>query len=206
MSSPDTDIVWHSHSVDMAARAGLKQQQPTVLWFTGLSGSGKSTLAGALEQRLLQLSCHTYLLDGDNVRHGLCRDLRFSTADRAENLRRVGEVAKLMLDAGLIVLCAFISPQRRERDSIRAGLAAGQFIEVHVATDLAECERRDPKGLYRKARAGEIRDFTGISAPYEPPLQPEVVIDTASGSIDDQVMQMLNYLQACGVVKVAAGQ
>lgn len=110
MSSPDTDIVWHSHSVDMAARAGLKQQQPTVLWFTGLSGSGKSTLAGALEQRLLQLSCHTYLLDGDNVRHGLCRDLRFSTADRAENLRRVGEVAKLMLDAGLIVLCAFISP------------------------------------------------------------------------------------------------
>jgi len=175
-----SNIVWHQHSVDQAARAKLKGQNPVLLWFTGLSGAGKSTLAGALERALFEAGFHTYLLDGDNVRHGLCKDLGFSVADRDENLRRVGEVAKLMVDAGLVVLSAFISPTREERDSIRARFPAGQFIEVHVSTPLSVCEARDPKGLYVKARKGEIAHFTGISSPYEAPLSAELTIDTTA--------------------------
>ncbi len=154
----------------------------------------------ALERALFEAGFHTYLLDGDNVRHGLCKDLGFSAADRDENLRRVGEVAHLMVDAGLLVLSAFISPTRAERDAIRCRFAAGRFIEVHVSTPLAVCEARDPKGLYQKARKGEIRDFTGISAPYEEPLAAELTIDTSKGDLNTQVQALLDYLSALEVI------
>ncbi|BCV52620.1 adenylyl-sulfate kinase [Shewanella algae] len=199
-TQPNADIVWHQHAVDQAARAAQKGQQPVLLWFTGLSGAGKSTLAGALERALFEAGFHTYLLDGDNVRHGLCKDLGFSAADRDENLRRVGEVAHLMVDAGLLVLSAFISPTRAERDAIRCRFAAGRFIEVHVSTPLAVCEARDPKGLYQKARKREIRDFTGISAPYEEPLAAELTIDTSKGDLNTQVQALLDYLSALEVI------
>lgn len=163
----DENIVWHHHMVDKNSRAELKQQKPAVLWFTGLSGSGKSTLAGALEQALASKGYHTYLLDGDNVRHGLCQDLGFSDADRKENIRRVGELCKLMADAGLIVLSAFISPQKKERELVRSLLPEGEFIEVYINASLEVCEQRDPKGLYKKARAGEITNFTGIDSAYK---------------------------------------
>ncbi|NMH65398.1 adenylyl-sulfate kinase [Shewanella salipaludis] len=195
-----TDIVWHQHAIDQAARAGQKGQNPVLLWFTGLSGAGKSTLAGALEHALFAAGFHTYLLDGDNVRHGLCQDLGFSAEDRDENLRRVGEVAKLMVDAGLVVLSAFISPTREERDGIRAKFPHGQFIEVHVSTPIQVCEARDPKGLYLKARSGEIKDFTGISAPYEAPLAAELTIDTSKGDLATQVQALLDYLTAIQVI------
>lgn len=168
------NVVWHRHAVDKAQRATLKQQRPAVLWFTGLSGAGKSTVAGALENRLAALGYHTYLLDGDNVRHGLCSDLGFSEQDRRENIRRIGELAKLMSDAGLIVLTAFISPHRAERQMVRDLLPNGEFLEVYVNTSLDVCEARDPKGLYKKARAGEIRQFTGIDSAYEAPLNPDI--------------------------------
>jgi len=171
-SAKDENIVWHQHSVDKNLRAELKQQKPAVLWFTGLSGAGKSTIAGALETRLAQLGYHTYLLDGDNVRHGLCSDLGFSEQDRRENIRRIGELAKLMADAGLIVLTAFISPHRAERQMVRDLLPESEFMEVYVNTSLEVCEQRDPKGLYKKARAGEIANFTGIDSAYESPLDP----------------------------------
>lgn len=195
-----SNIVWHQHSVDQADRAKLKGQNPVLLWFTGLSGAGKSTLAGALERALFEAGFHTYLLDGDNVRHGLCKELGFSVADRDENLRRVGEVAKLMVDAGLVVLSAFISPTREERDSIRARFPEGQFIEVHVSTPLSICEQRDPKGLYVKARRGEISNFTGISSPYEAPLSAELTIDTSKGDLSSQVSALIDYLTAIGVI------
>ncbi|MGL4711113.1 MAG: adenylyl-sulfate kinase [Shewanella sp.] len=195
-----TNIVWHQHPVDQAARAKQKDQSPVVLWFTGLSGAGKSTLAGALERALFAAGSHTYLLDGDNVRHGLCQDLGFTVEDRDENLRRVGEVAKLMVDAGLVVLSAFISPTREERDGIRARFPAGQFIEIHVSTPLSVCEQRDPKGLYVKARSGEIRHFTGISSPYEAPLAAELTIDTSKGDIANQVVALIDYLTAINVI------
>ncbi|MGR6503461.1 adenylyl-sulfate kinase [Shewanella sp. Koi 1] len=195
-----SNIVWHQHSVDQAARAKLKGQNPVLLWFTGLSGAGKSTLAGALERALFEAGFHTYLLDGDNVRHGLCKDLGFSVADRDENLRRVGEVAKLMVDAGLVVLSAFISPTREERDSIRERFPEGQFIEVHVSTPLSICEQRDPKGLYVKARRGEISNFTGISSPYEAPLSAELTIDTSKGDLASQVRALIDYLTAIEVI------
>lgn len=195
-----SNIVWHQHSVDQAARARLKGQNPVLLWFTGLSGAGKSTLAGALERALFDAGFHTYLLDGDNVRHGLCKDLGFSVVDRDENLRRVGEVAKLMVDAGLVVLSAFISPTREERDSIRTKFPAGQFIEVHVSTPLSVCEARDPKGLYVKARKGEIAHFTGISSPYEAPISAELTIDTSKGDLASQVRALIDYLTAIDVI------
>ncbi|MEQ4530337.1 MAG: adenylyl-sulfate kinase [Mixta sp.] len=177
MASHDENVVWHAHAVTRADRERQHGHQGVVLWFTGLSGSGKSTVAGALEQALHQLGVSTYLLDGDNVRHGLCRDLGFSDADRKENIRRVGEVARLMVDAGLVVLTAFISPHRAERQMVREMLGDGEFIEVFVDTPLAICEARDPKGLYKKARAGELRNFTGIDAVYEAPEQPEIRLD-----------------------------
>lgn len=177
MASHDENVVWHAHAVTRADRERQHGHQGVVLWFTGLSGSGKSTVAGALEQALHQLGVSTYLLDGDNVRHGLCRDLGFSDADRKENIRRVGEVARLMVDAGLVVLTAFISPHRAERQMVREMLGDGGFIEVFVDTPLSICEARDPKGLYKKARAGELRNFTGIDAVYEAPEQPEIRLD-----------------------------
>lgn len=193
-------IVWHQHAIDRAARAALNGHPPLLLWFTGLSGSGKSTLAGALEHELHRRGVRTYLLDGDNVRHGLCSDLGFASADRQENLRRVGEVAKLMVDAGLVVLAAFVSPYRAERDAIRARFADGEFIEVFVDTPLAACEARDPKGLYKKARAGEIRHFTGIDDPYEAPLQPEIRLVNDNLPLAEGVARLLSALQQHGVL------
>ncbi len=194
------DIVWHSHAIDKATRAEQKGHKAFLLWFTGLSGSGKSTIAGALEQELFRRGVHTYLLDGDNVRHGLCKGLGFSAEDRQENLRRVGEAAKLMVDAGLVVLAAFVSPYRADRDAIRALFPDGEFVEVFVDTPLAECEQRDPKGLYKKARAGEIKNFTGIDDPYEAPEQPEVHIHNHGRSIDEVVAELLAQLQARGLL------
>lgn len=194
------NIVWHQHFIDKAARSAQKGHKPALLWFTGLSGSGKSTLAGALEAELMQRGIHTYLLDGDNVRHGLCSDLGFATADRQENLRRVGEVAKLMVDAGLVVLAAFVSPYRAERAAIRARLPEGEFIEVFVDTPLSECELRDPKGLYKKARAGEIKHFTGIDDPYEAPDQADIHLQNHGQGIEQGVAILLAQLQARGVL------
>ncbi len=179
------NVHWQPTDITRADRAQLKNQTPRVLWFTGLSGSGKSTIANAVEKRLALMNRHTFLLDGDNIRHGLNRDLGFTEADRAENIRRIGEVARLMADAGLIVLTAFISPFRAERDMVRAMLPAGEFIEIHVDTPLEVAEARDVKGLYRKARAGELKNFTGIDSPYEPPLQPEITVNTVAMSVEE---------------------
>jgi adenylylsulfate kinase len=174
-----TNITWHGHNVSKENRATQKNQKPCILWFTGLSGSGKSTLANALEQRLFELGHHTYLLDGDNVRHGLNKDLGFSDADRVENIRRIGEVAKLFVDAGLIVMTAFISPFRSDRDMVRKLVGEGEYLEIFVDTPLEVCEARDPKGLYKKARAGQIKNFTGLDSPYEAPERPELTLNTA---------------------------
>jgi bifunctional enzyme CysN/CysC len=180
----DHNLHWQRLAVEKGARAVIKHQMPRCIWFTGLSGSGKSTLANLLERRLHAEGRHTYVLDGDNVRHGLNRDLGFTEVDRAENIRRVAEVAKLMVDAGLIVIVAFISPYRAERKFARDLFAPGEFIEVFVDTPLKECERRDPKGLYAKARRGEIPNFTGLSAPYEEPTQPEIHLATLTALPD----------------------
>jgi len=196
----DENVIWHQHTVDQHLRAKQKSQKPCVIWFTGLSGSGKSTIAGALENALVVRNQHTYLLDGDNVRHGLCGDLGFGDDDRKENIRRIGETAKLMSDAGLIVLSAFISPFTQERDSVRKMLAAGEFIEVHVATSLSVCESRDPKGLYKKARTGEIANFTGISSDYQPPISPELILQTDELSVEQSVEQLINYLTQSGYI------
>lgn len=196
-----SNIVWQQHQVNRVDRETQKQQQAVVLWFTGLSGAGKSTVAGALEQALLAQGGHTYLLDGDNVRHGLCADLGFSEADRTENLRRVGAVAGLMVDAGLIVLSAFISPLKSQREAIRQALPDGKFIEVYVATSLADCEKRDVKGLYQKARRGEIKNFTGISDPYEAPEHADIVLDTGLLSLEQSVQQLLQLLRERGIIR-----
>jgi adenylylsulfate kinase len=187
--------------VDQEIRAEQKSQRPLVIWFTGLSASGKSTIAGALEQILTRQGYHTYLLDGDNVRHGLCRDLGFSDADRQENIRRVGEVAKLMADAGLIALAAFISPFRADRRLVREILPEGQFIEVFVDAELSVCRERDPKGLYAKAERGEIKQFTGIDSPYEVPESPEVHIRAGAISVAEAVNQLLAYLHGIGALQ-----
>ncbi|WP_324749641.1 sulfate adenylyltransferase subunit CysN [Sphingomonas sp. LY54] len=179
------NIHWQPSDISRDFRSSLKNQKPAVLWFTGLSGAGKSTIANLVDKKLARMNRHTFLLDGDNVRHGLNQDLGFTEADRVENIRRVGEVARLMADAGLIVIAAFISPFRAERAMVRSMLPDGEFFEIHIDTALAEAERRDVKGLYRKARAGELKNFTGIDSPYEPPQQPEVRIDTASMSPEE---------------------
>ncbi|PMH42558.1 adenylyl-sulfate kinase [Vibrio sp. 10N.286.49.B3] len=196
----DENIVWHQHSIDQDFRANLKHQKPVILWFTGLSGAGKSTVAGALECRLAELGFHTYLLDGDNVRHGLCRDLGFSELDRKENIRRIGELAKLMLDAGLIVLSAFISPHRSERQMVRDLVGNDEFLEVFVNVPLEICERRDPKGLYKKARAGEINNFTGIDSVYEAPLDAEIDLKAGDSALSDLVSQCIDELKKRGVI------
>ncbi|GHG59626.1 adenylyl-sulfate kinase [Alishewanella longhuensis] len=198
---PDNShIKWQEYQIDAAKRAAIKGHQSTVLWFTGLSGSGKSTVANALEQALVAKGIHTYLLDGDNVRHSLCADLGFSEADRNENLRRVGAVAGLMVDAGLLVLSAFISPYRNQRELVKSLVPPGKFLEIHIATPLEVCEQRDVKGLYKKARAGEIRQFTGISDPYEAPLAPDLVLNTAESTLEQSVEQLLALLVNKGVI------
>jgi adenylylsulfate kinase len=189
------DIKWQQHDVNAAQRQALFGHQSAVIWFTGLSGSGKSSVANALEQALAAQGKHTYLLDGDNVRHGLCADLGFSAEDRTENLRRVGAVAGLMVDAGLLVLSAFISPYRSQRELVKSLIPSGKFIEVHIATPLEVCEQRDVKGLYKKARAGQISHFTGISDPYEAPEAADLVLDTSVTSLEDSVQQLLELLK-----------
>jgi len=192
--------IHHAHfTVDKAARAALAGNRPMVLWFTGLSGSGKSTIANIVEQALHRAGRPTYTLDGDNIRHGLCRDLGFTAEDRVENIRRVGEVAKLMVDAGLVVLCSFISPFRAERRMVREMLGEGEFVEIFVDTPLATCMARDPKGLYAKAQTGQIRNFTGIDSPYEPPEQPELHIGTLGRSPEECAELVLDLLRARGL-------
>jgi len=189
------NIVWHNHKISRAQRANQKRQAPCLLWFTGLSGSGKSTVANALDVALHQQGYHTFLLDGDNVRHGLNRDLSFSDADRVENIRRIGEVSKLFTDAGLIVMSAFISPFTSDRQLVRDLFQPGEFMEVYMETPLATCEQRDPKGLYKKARTGAIKQFTGIDSPYEAPQAPEVSLDTSKLSVDDCIARLIDYLK-----------
>lgn len=196
-----TNLTWHSHAVTRAERAALKQQRPCILWLTGLSGAGKSTLGNALESALAGMGHHSYLLDGDNVRQGLNRDLGFSPKDRVENIRRIGEVAKLFVDSGLICLTAFISPYRADREMVRGLVASDEFVEIYLKTSLAVCEQRDPKGLYAKARAGLIKDFTGIDSPYEAPENPELQIDTGALSLEASVHQVLGYLQNTGRIR-----
>ena len=198
-----TNIVWHEASVDRAARADKRGHRSAILWFTGLSGSGKSTLANAVNAALFERGLGTYVLDGDNVRHGLCKDLGFSDADREENIRRIGEVAKLVLDAGVIVLTAFVSPFRADRDKARDLVEAGDFFEIFCAADLDVCESRDPKGLYAKARSGAIKEFTGISSPYEAPNTPELKIDTGAQDLAESVNVVIKALQDKGVIPAA---
>lgn len=195
-----TNITWHDADVQQEDRERLNGHKAVTLWFTGLSGSGKSTLAHAVENALFDRQCRTYVLDGDNVRHGLNKDLGFSPADREENIRRIGEVAKLFTQAGVINLTAFISPYRADRDQARNIAEEGAFFEIYVKCALNVCEERDPKGLYKKARAGEIPEFTGISAPYEEPNNPEIVVDTGEQSVEECTAEILNALAARGVI------
>lgn len=198
-----TNVVWHHAEITREDRERLNGHKSVLLWFTGLSGSGKSTLAHRVETALFERGCRTYVLDGDNIRHGLNKDLGFSPQDREENIRRIGEVAKLFVDAGVIVMTAFISPYRADRDKARA-INGDSFIEIYVKCPLEVCEQRDPKGLYKKARAGQIPEFTGISAPYEEPLQPELVIDTAELNLDESAAKVIQYLEERGVFNVTA--
>ncbi len=201
VTSARSPIYWHHLDVDQAARAALKSQRPVVLWFTGLSGAGKSTIANLVEKRLLAQGRHTMTLDGDNVRHGLNRDLGFSEADRVENIRRVAEVSKLFVEAGLIVLVSFISPYRAERMLARDAVGEGEFLEIYVDTPVDECRRRDPKGLYKKADAGVIRNFTGVDAPYEQPLDPEIRLRTLEGTPEVLAEQVFDELRRRGFVR-----
>jgi bifunctional enzyme CysN/CysC len=188
------NVHWQPIDVTRERHAALKSQKPAILWFTGLSGAGKSTIANIVEKKLARMNRHTFLLDGDNIRHGLNRDLGFTDADRVENIRRVGEVAKLMSDAGLIVIAAFISPFRSEREMVRQMMSPGEFVEVFIDTPLADAEARDVKGLYKKARAGELQNFTGIDSPYEAPLNPEIRIDTTTLTPDQAAERIVARL------------
>lgn len=196
MNPKSTNIAWQPTKVSKEDRRRLNGHGSCVLWFTGLSGSGKSTLATEVEKRLFQSGVRTYVLDGDNIRHGLNRDLGFGKDDRKENIRRIGEVAKLFVDAGIVTLTAFISPYREDRDMVRGLFEPGEFIEIDVKCSLEECERRDPKGLYQKARRGEIKDFTGISAPYEEPVNPELVVETERETVEESVGKVLDFLSS----------
>jgi adenylylsulfate kinase len=195
-----SNTVWHHATVTRKRREDKNKHKSVVMWFTGLSGAGKSTLAHAVEEQLFQYGFNTFVLDGDNIRHGLCGDLSFSEHDRKENIRRISETAKLMLEAGVITLTAFISPFRAERAMARSLMPHGDFIEIHCVCPLAVCEERDVKGLYKKARKGEIRDFTGISSPYEEPEKPELRIDTGSQSLEDCVRQVIDLLRSRNVL------
>lgn len=192
------NIVWHEQSVLKEDRCKIKNQKSCILWFTGLSGSGKSTIANALELELNTMQKHTYLLDGDNIRLGLNRGLGFNDEDRVENIRRIGEVSKLFVDAGVIVLSAFISPFQKDRDGVRMLVEKDEFIEVFIDTPLEVCESRDPKGLYKKARSGEIKDFTGISSPYEAPIASELHIKTENRTMEESVKEIMDYLESRG--------
>ncbi|WP_124553135.1 adenylyl-sulfate kinase [Methylophilus methylotrophus] len=191
---PNNNITWHDTKVDSATRLNLLGHKPVTVWLTGLSASGKSTIAFELEKLLLHAGHNAYVLDGDNIRHGLCQDLGFSEKDRHENIRRIAEVAKLMNNAGLIVISAFISPYIKDRESARSIIGAGNFVETFLDTPIQICENRDPKGLYRKARAGELSNFTGISAPYESPTNPELRLETGQMTADQSVKIILDYL------------
>ena len=188
------NIVKHSYSVNLDSRKKLKQHQAILLWFTGLSGSGKSTIANSVEQELHKNKVHTYTLDGDNIRKGLNSDLSFSPKDRKENIRRIAETAHLMIDAGLLVLAAFVSPYRNDRDHVRKIVGDDNMVEIYINTSIEECERRDVKGLYKKARKGEIKNMTGISAPYESPLHPDIQINTEEVTIVDATKQIINFI------------
>ena len=188
------NTVWHEQHIDKKSRAAQKNQRPCLLWYTGLSGSGKSTVANAVDAMLFDHNCHSYLLDGDNVRHGLNGDLGFSDIDRIENIRRISEVAKLFIDSGTIVSTAFISPFATDRALAKAMLEAGEYIEVYIDTPIDVCEQRDPKGLYKKARAGEIKDFTGIDSTYDVPEQPAIHVKTAEKSIEQCAKQIIDFL------------
>ncbi len=192
------NIIWHNHHVGKEQRAELKNQKSCILWFTGLSGSGKSTIANAIEAKLNKLQKHTYILDGDNIRMGLNKDLGFTNKDRVENIRRIGEISKLFVDSGLIVIAAFISPFRKDRDMVRKLVKDGEFIEVFVDTPLEICEQRDPKGLYKKARNGEIKNFTGIDSLYEAPAKAEIDIKNNKISIEECVNIVIKYLNEKG--------
>lgn len=203
MENKSTNVVWHKATVSRAMREQQNAHKSVVLWFTGLSASGKSTLAHALEDALHKHACRTFVLDGDNVRHGLCSDLGFSMEDREENLRRIGEVAKLMVESGVMVLTAFISPMRKDRERVRSLFPHGDFIELFCDASLEVCETRDPKGLYRRARAGEVKEFTGISSPYEAPVNPEMRCDTGDVSVEDNVERIIALLRERGILEPA---
>lgn len=194
------NIVWHNTHIKKEDRKNLLNQRPCILWFTGLSGSGKSTIANAVESKLFEMEIKTYLLDGDNVRHGLNSDLGFSEEDRVENIRRIGEVAKLFVDSGTITLTAFISPFKEDRKQVRDLVEKDEFIEVFIDTPLDTCESRDPKGLYQKARLGEIKNFTGIDSPYEAPGKPEIHIQNDTSNIDDNINIIIDYLIKNGYI------
>jgi adenylylsulfate kinase len=200
-----SNVVWHHATVTRARRESLTRHGSVILWFTGLSGAGKSTLAHALEESLHQAGCLTFVFDGDNVRHGLCSNLGFSAEDRAENIRRVGEMTKLFLEAGVISLTAFISPFRADRERVRSLVPHGNFLEIYCRCPLEVCEQRDVKGLYKRARAGEIKDFTGISSPYEEPENPELVVDTGHLSLEESVETVLALLRERSVIDRTRG-
>ena len=195
-----TNIKWHHGKITKEDRVKLLNQKGTTIWLTGLSGSGKSTIAVELEHALIENKHQAYILDGDNIRHGLNKNLGFSPEDRTENIRRIGEVAKLFTEANIITIAAFVSPYREDRDNVRKLLGRGEFVEIYVKCSLEVCETRDTKGLYKKARAGEVKDFTGISAPYEEPLNPELTIDSSKLSIEESTRTILDYLEAKGYV------
>ena len=194
------NIVWHATTITKQDRHRMNGHKSAILWYTGLSGAGKSTLANKVEEKLFERGIHTYVLDGDNIRHGLNKGLGFSTEDRKENIRRIGEVSKLFVDAGAFVSTAFISPYREDRDMVRQLVNDGEFIEIFVNAPLDVCEERDPKGLYKKARAGEIKNFTGISDPYEAPVNAELTVDTGSQTLDESAEVVLNYLEEKGYI------
>jgi adenylylsulfate kinase len=205
MNDISPHIVWHHSLVTRTRREEQNGHKSAVLWFTGLSGAGKSTLAHAVEETLHLMGCRTFVLDGDNVRHGLCGDLSFSEEDRRENIRRVGEVARLFVEANVIVLTAFISPFRDDRERVRKLLGGQDFVEIHCHCPLEVCEQRDVKGLYRKAREGLVKDFTGISSPYEPPERPDLSLDTAALTVDECVAEVVRHLYASGRLSAVQG-
>jgi len=199
MKTPNT--IYHNATVTRQRREKLNNHKSVVIWFTGLSGSGKSTLAHSVEEELHKLNCRTFVLDGDNVRHGLSSNLTFSDADRKENIRRIGETAKLMMEAGVIAITAFISPFRKDRDTVRELLPQDDFIEIYCNASLEVCESRDVKGLYKRAHAGEIKNFTGIDSPYEEPTNPELVVNTGDEALEESVTKVLEYLKLNNIVK-----
>jgi adenylylsulfate kinase len=198
-----SNTVWHHATVTRTRREQLNGHKSYILWFTGLSGAGKSTLAHAVEEELYQLGCRTFVFDGDNVRHGLCANLGFSADDRKENIRRIGEMTKLFMEGGVIALTAFISPFREDRDRVRSLVAPGEFVEIFCHASLSICEQRDVKGIYRRARSGEIKDFTGIDSPYEEPQHPELIVDTGTETLSACVGQVLEYLRNTGRLPAA---